>query len=63
MVFASQGLGMGRGDLVDDIVESDVLTALRSASLPSEWDYYLVEINPKDTLPTNRHFFDWLLTE
>jgi hypothetical protein len=36
---------------------------LRSFSLTSEWGYYLVEINAKDTLPAKRHFVNWLLTE
>jgi hypothetical protein len=44
-------------------VDSGVLTALRSFTLPSEWGYYLVEINAKDMLPVKRLFIDWLLTE
>ena len=62
-VIAGQGVGMGWGSLVDDLVDSGVLTALRSFTLPSEWGYYLVEINAKDRLPVKRLFIDWLLTE
>jgi putative choline sulfate-utilization transcription factor len=62
-VIAGQGVGMGWGSLVDDLVDSGVLTALRSFSLPSEWGYYLVEINAKDMLPVKRLFIDWVLTE
>jgi len=61
--IAGQGVGLGWGNLVDDLVDSGVLTALRSFSLSSEWGYYLVEVNAKDTLPAKRKFVDWLLTE
>jgi putative choline sulfate-utilization transcription factor len=61
--IAGQGVGLGWGDLVDDLVDSGMLTALRSFSLTSEWGYYLVEINTKDMLPAKQHFIDWLLTE
>ena len=61
--IAGQGVGIGWGTLVDDLVDSGMLTALRSFSLTSDWDYYLVETNAKDMLPAKRHFVDWLLTE
>ena len=61
--IAGQGVGLGWGDLVDDLVDTGMLTALRSFSLTSEWGYFLVEINAKDRLPAKQHFIDWLLTE
>jgi putative choline sulfate-utilization transcription factor len=61
--IAGQGVGLGWGDLVDDLVDNGMLTALRSFSLPSEWGYYLVEMNAKDGLPAKQHFIDWLLAE
>ncbi|MBT3436560.1 MAG: LysR family transcriptional regulator [Oceanospirillaceae bacterium] len=61
--IAGQGVGLGWGNLVDDLVDSGVLRALRSFSLNSEWGYYLVEVNAKHVLPAKQHFVDWLLTQ
>ena len=61
--IAGQGVGIGWGALVGDLVESGMLTALSAFSLTSDWDYYLVEANTQDMLPAKRHFVDWLLTE
>ncbi|WP_443630168.1 LysR substrate-binding domain-containing protein [Candidatus Njordibacter sp. Uisw_056] len=61
--IAGQGVGIGWGALVGDLVESGMLTALSAFSLTSDWDYYLVEANAQDMLPAKRHFVDWLLTE
>lgn len=61
--IAGQGVGIGWGALVGDLVDSGMLTALSAFSLTSDWDYYLVEANAQDMLPAKRHFVDWLLTE
>lgn len=61
--IAGQGVGLGWGNLVDDLVDSGVLRALRSFSLNSEWGYYLVEVNAKHVQPAKQHFVDWLLTQ
>ena len=62
-VIAGQGVGIGWGALVGDLVDSGMLKALSAFSLTSDWDYYLVEANAQDMLPAKRHFVDWLLTE
>lgn len=61
--IAGQGVGIGWGHLVEDLVDSGLLAALPSFSLASKWGYYLVEIDTKDRLLAKQHFINWLLTE
>ena len=60
--IAGQGVGIGWGTLVDDLVDNGMLVALKSFSIVSDWDYYLVETNTNDRLPAKQHFVDWLLS-
>ena len=61
--IAGQGLGMGWGTLVDDLLESDVLVGLRQFSLRSDGGYYVVEPKPREQLNSKQYFIDWLLAE
>jgi putative choline sulfate-utilization transcription factor len=61
--IAGQGVGIGWGTLLDDLLDNDMLIALRSFSIVSAWDYYLIETNTQDMLPAKKHFVDWLLTK
>ncbi|WP_417227826.1 choline sulfate utilization transcriptional regulator [Amphritea sp.] len=61
--IAGQGLGLGWGTLVDDLIARKVLVGLREFSLSSESGYYVIEPKPNEQLNAKQHFLDWLLTE
>ncbi|MCO4837083.1 MAG: LysR family transcriptional regulator [Oceanospirillaceae bacterium] len=60
--IAGQGVGIGWGTLVDDLLDNGMLVALKSFSIVSDWDYYLVETNTENVLPARQHFVDWLVS-
>jgi len=55
-------VGIGWGTLVDDLLDNGMLVALKSFSIVSDWDYYLVETNTENVLPARQHFVDWLVS-
>jgi putative choline sulfate-utilization transcription factor len=61
--IAGQGVGIGWGNLVNDLIDSSTLTALHSFSLDSDWGYFLVEPKAQHMLQEKQHFVDWLLAE
>ncbi len=59
--IAGQGVGIGWGTLVDDLLESKVLVGLREFSLHSDSGYYVVEPKPQELLHAKQLFINWLL--
>lgn len=62
-VVAGQGVGLGWGNLLDDLLDENVLLGLRQFSLQSEGGYYVLEPKPQELLQPKRQFIDWLLEE
>ena len=60
--IAGQGVGIGWGSLVEDLVQKGMLSAIEPFTIVSDWDYYLVETNPQEPLAAKQHFINWLLS-
>jgi putative choline sulfate-utilization transcription factor len=61
--IGGQGVGLGWATLVDDLIESNILTPLVDFSLSSQNGYYVVEPKPQEQMLAKQHFLDWLLQE
>ncbi|MBB1485163.1 LysR substrate-binding domain-containing protein [Oceanospirillum sediminis] len=61
--IAGQGVGIGWGTLVDDLLDSGVLTGLREFSLQTSGGYYVVDPQPQELLHAKQLFMNWLLSE
>lgn len=59
--IAGQGMGIGWGTLVDDLLENNVLVGLREFSLRSDSGYYVVEPKPQELLHAKQFFINWLV--
>ena len=59
--IAGQGVGIGWGTLVDDLIDSGVLVGLDEFSLNTESGYFLVEPNPREQPAATQYFINWLL--
>lgn len=59
--LAGQGVGLGWGTLVDDLVERGLLVAMRQFTLSTEGGYFLIEPKPHEPVNAKRHFIQWLL--
>ncbi len=58
--IAGQGVGLGWGNLVDELVENKLLVGLKDFTLLSETAYYVVEPKPQEQLLAKQHFIAWL---
>jgi len=61
--IAGQGVGIGWGMLVDDLIDSGLLVGLREFSLRTDSGYFVVEPKPQERLHAKQQFIDWLLAE
>lgn len=58
--IAGQGIGLGWGNLVDDLIDNKLLVGLRDFTLFSETAYYVIEPKPQEQLLAKQHFIQWL---
>lgn len=60
--IAGQGVGIGWGTLLDDVIEHQLLVPLTSFSVASDGGYYLLEPRPQERSNAKTHFIDWVLS-
>lgn len=61
--IAGQGIGLGWGTLLDDVVEHRLLLPLTGFSLASAGGYYLSEARPQERSNAKTRFIDWVLSD
>ncbi|MBT00812.1 MAG: LysR family transcriptional regulator [Oceanospirillaceae bacterium] len=59
--LAGQGVGLGWGTLVDDLIDRGLLVALRDFTVHTRGGYFLREPRPREPVNAKRHFVHWLL--
>lgn len=60
--IAGQGVGIGWGTLLDDVIEHQLLVPLTTFSVASDGGYYLLEPRPQERSNAKTHFIDWVLS-
>ncbi|GGB95940.1 transcriptional regulator [Marinobacterium zhoushanense] len=59
--LSGQGVGLGWGTLVDDLIERGLLVAMHQFTVSTEGGYFLIEPKPHEPVNAKRHFIQWLL--
>lgn len=60
--IAGEGVGLGWGTLLDDVIEHQLLVPLKPFSVASVGGYYLTEPRPGERSNAKAHFIDWVLS-
>ena len=59
--LAGQGVGLGWGTLVDDLIDRGLLVAIDRFTVETKGGYFLIEPKPQEPVNAKRHFIQWLL--